>query len=53
MEVGGQYHTPAALLPGKTRHQLYRSQIVPRPVWTRVENLAQTGIRSMDRPASS
>jgi hypothetical protein len=26
---------------------------VPRPVWTGAENLAPTGIRSPDRPASS
>jgi hypothetical protein len=26
---------------------------VPRPVWTREENIASTGIRSPDLPASS
>jgi len=48
MGMGGQRHAPAALLPGKrpgTR--------APRPVWTGVENLAPTGIRSQDRPARS
>ena len=50
--VGGQRHTPAALLSVKTRGPLYRRLGgSPEPVWTGVENIAFTGIRSLDRPA--
>ena len=54
MGVGGQRHASAALPPGN-----YPVSIVQEvgwakgPVWTRAENLAPTGIRSPDRPASS
>ena len=45
--VGGQRHVPAALTPGKTQYPLYRRPgCASEPVWTGVENLATTGIRS-------
>ena len=54
MGVGGQHHASAVLPPRKTRYQLYRRlDGPPGPVWTGAENLAVTGIRSPDRPASS
>jgi hypothetical protein len=38
----------------KTRYPLYRRLVGPQgPVWTSAENLANTGIRSPDRPARS
>ena len=43
-----------SLPPGKTRHPLYwRLGGAPGSVWTGAENLAPTGIRSLDRPARS
>ena len=52
--VGGQRHAQTALLPGKTRFLLYRRLgWAPEPVWTGAENLAPTGIRSLDRPVRS
>ena len=54
MVVGGQQHAPAALPSGKTRYPLYRGLGGPQgQVWTGVENLAPTGIRSPDRPVRS
>ena len=50
--VDGQRHAQAVLPPGKTRYPLYRMLGgPPGPVWTGAENVAQTGIRSPDRPA--
>ena len=50
--VGGQRHDPAAIPPGMTRYPLYRRLGgSPGPVWTGVENIAFTGIRSSDLPA--
>ena len=52
MRVGGQRHALADFSP-----EIYPIPIVqetgwaPGPVWTGVENLASTGIRSPDRPA--
>ena len=41
MGVGGQYHAPAALPPGKTRYPSHRRLGGPQgPVWTGAENLA-------------
>jgi hypothetical protein len=54
MGVGCQPHAPAALPP--ERDPLLIAQEagwVLEPVWTGVENLAPTGIRSPDRPARS
>jgi len=52
--VGGQRHAPAALAPGKEPVPiLQEAGWAPGPVWTGVENLATTGIRSPDRSASS
>jgi len=45
MGAGGQRHAPATLPPGRTRY--------PGPVWTGAENLAPTGIRSLDRSVRS
>jgi hypothetical protein len=45
MEESGQRHSPAALLPGKTRQLLYSRLWAPGPVWMGAENLAPTGIR--------
>ena len=43
-----------SLPPGKTRCPLYKEAgWAPGPVWTGVENLVPTGIRSPDRPARS
>ena len=51
MGVGGKRHAPAALPPGKTGYLLYkRLGWAAGPVWTGVENLSPTGIRSPDRP---
>jgi hypothetical protein len=50
----GQRHTPAALYPGKDPVPIVQEAgWAPRPVWTGVENLAPTGIRSTNRPARS
>jgi len=52
--VRGQRHAPAALYsrerPGT---QCVEGWVGPRPVWTGLENLAPTGIRSPDRPPRS
>jgi hypothetical protein len=53
MGVGGQHHAPVALPPGMTRYQLYRRLGSPGPVWTGMEDIAPTEIRSPDRPARS
>jgi len=43
-ELDGQRHTPAALPPGKTRYQLYRSLGGPQGGWGRVgKNLSPPG----------
>jgi len=47
MGVGGQPHAPAASTPGKDPVPIVG------PVWTGVENLAPTGIRSPDLPTHS
>jgi len=54
MEVGGQRHAPAAL--PRERHLgpiVQEAGWVPGPVRTGAENLAPTGIRSLDHPARS
>jgi hypothetical protein len=51
MEVGGQRHAPAALLPGKTGTHCIGGWVAPRPFWTGAGNLVPTGIRSPDHPA--
>jgi hypothetical protein len=54
MGVGGERHAPATLPPGKTLYPLYEKLGgPPGPAWTRVENLAPTGIRSPDLRAHS
>jgi hypothetical protein len=55
MDVGGQRHAPAALLPAKRpgTHSTHAAGWAPRQEWTGAENLAPTGIRSPDRPARS
>jgi hypothetical protein len=54
MGVGGQRHMPAALPPGKDPVPIVKEAgWAPGPVWTGVENLTPTGIRSLDRPARS
>ena len=54
MGVGGQYHALAALPPGKDSVPIVQEAgWAPGPVWTGAENLASTGIRSLDRPACS
>jgi hypothetical protein len=45
--VGDKLHAPAALPSGR------EAEWASGPVWTGVENLAPTWIRSADRPASS
>jgi hypothetical protein len=52
--VRGQRHAPAALYPWE-RPGTYCTGgwVGPRPVWTGAENLAHTGIWSLDRPARS
>ena len=53
MGVGGQRHAPAAFTPGKDPVPLVQEAgWAPGPVWIVAENLAPTGIRSPDRPAS-
>ena len=50
----GQRHAPAALYPGKVPVPIVQEAgWVPGPVWTGAENLARTGIRSLERPARS
>jgi hypothetical protein len=46
MWVGGQRHAPAALPPGPI---VQDAGWAPSSVWTGAENLAPTGIRSLDR----
>ena len=54
MRVGGQRQVLAALPPGNDPVPLvYEAEWAPGPVWTGVENLAQTGSRSPDCPARS
>ena len=54
MGVGGQHHAPAALPPGKDPLPIVQEAVwAPGPVRTGAENLAPTGIRSLDRPARS
>ena len=54
MAVDGPHRSPSALPRVKTRYPLYRRLGgTLGPVWTGVENLASTGIRSPDRPARS
>jgi hypothetical protein len=49
--LGAQRHAPAALPPGKDPVPTVQEDgWASGPVWTDVENLAPTGIRSMDRP---
>jgi hypothetical protein len=53
MGVGSQRHAPAVLLPEKDPTIV---QVLGGPAgsfWTGAENLARTGIRSLDRPARS
>ena len=47
--VGGQRHASAALPPGKRPCTHY----IGGWVWTGAENLAPTGIQSLDRPVRS
>ena len=53
--VRGQRHAPAALYPRERHGTQCTGGWVggPVPVWTGVENLAPTGIRSPDRAACS
>ena len=54
MGVGGQHHAPAALPPGKDPVPIVQEAgWAPGQVWTVAGDLAATGIRSPDRPASS
>ena len=54
MLVGGQRHAPAAFPPEKEPVPIVQeAEWAPGPVWTGVEFLALTGIRSPDRPARS
>ena len=51
--VRGQRHAPAALYPGKDLVPIVQEAgWAPGSVWTGAENLAPTGIRSSERPAS-
>jgi hypothetical protein len=53
MGVGGQRYTPGTLPSGKRPGTYFRVVgWAPGHVWTDVENLAPTGIRSLDRPSS-
>jgi hypothetical protein len=48
MEVGGQRHVPAALLPGKAASTYcIGAGRAPEPIRTGAENLAPKGIRSL------
>jgi len=50
----GQRHVPATLPPGKDLVPIVQEAgWAPGPVWTGVENLTPTGIRSPDRLAHS
>ena len=51
MGMGGQHHTPAALPPEKRPGTLCTGG--PELVWTSVENLSLTRIRSPDCPSRS
>ena len=52
--VGGQRHVPGALLEDKRPGTLFIGAWVgPGLVWNDAENIAHTGIRSMDRPPQS
>ena len=52
--VGGQRHALVALPPRKDPVPIVQEAgWASKPVWTGAENLAPTGIRSPDRPASS
>ena len=54
MGVGGQRHALASLPTGKTRYSLYSRMGGPQGRSREgAENLAPTGIRSPDSPASS
>ena len=50
--MGGHSHVPAALPLGKTdpAPDVQEAVWAPGPAWTGAENLAATGIRSLDRP---
>ena len=50
--VRGQRHDPADLYPGEDPVSIVQeARWSPGPVWTGAENIALTGIRSLDRPA--
>ena len=52
--VGGQHHASAALPPGKDPVPIVQEAgWASGPVWTGMENLAPTRIRSQDRLARS
>jgi len=54
MGVGGQRNVPAAFTPRKDPVPIVQEAAwAPGSVWTGVENLASTGIRSPDRKARS
>ena len=50
--MSGKRYAPATLPPRNDPVLILKEAVLaPGPVWTRVENLAPTGIRSPDRPA--
>jgi hypothetical protein len=52
--VRGQRHAPARLYPRKDPVPIVQEAgWAPGPFWTGAENLAPTGIQSLDRPARS
>ena len=51
--MGGQRYAPAASTTGRSRYPFCRRLVGPRVGLDGRENLASTGIRSMDRPARS
>jgi hypothetical protein len=52
--MGGQGQDPAALPPGYDPvPTVQEGEWAQRPVWTAAVNIARTGIRSPERPASS
>ena len=54
MGLSGQRHAPAAFTPGKDAVPIVQEAgWAPGPVWVGAENLAATGIRSLDLPARS
>ena len=54
MGVDGQRHALAAFTPGRCPVPIVQEAgWAPRLVWIGVENLAPTGIRSLDLPARS